>query len=1095
MLKYNLLLQYFLLFGLLIQANAQTWESLKKEYQELMNQKQRDKAFLKAKELYAWVKINEGDTSIHLPVSLKLIGNSSLKIDTALYYYNLGLLILEKQNRSTHIQAARIHYMIGQTSKNVSFKIDEYKKAVQILESVGYSDYPFSSWPFLGLSEIYLSNNELKHAENNQLKLAEVISKVKGTDNSDYANCLNVLGVIYDYLQDYKSAELYYSQSFELRKKLFPPDSPEIAECLHNLALVNYEAGMYYLSKKYFAEALNIKNVDQEGYGSTLVNYATLMVEIGEVDTAIILYYQALEIHKKILGERNYYYAGTNDLLATAYKKKGLYDLAYKHYIEAKNIRKELLEYNPLDYGNSCNNLSLLYYEMGDFIEAKNLSLESLQIIERFLGKENASYATSLNTLAIINWKLESYTEALDEYLLVLKIRENVLGKEHPYYVAVLHNLANVYSDMRNYELAEKYYSESLAGMKNIFGETHSDYLTSLISIINLHLKTGNYAKAELLLNDNKSKIELLGSYSPVYSDMLNTASILYYYEKKFAESAKYSELLFKTKSKFVMDNFLWLTGEERNIYLNQEKDILENIKNIGCSSYLNNQSYSWLAFYSDMFLKSLLLETTIELEKVVALSDLSTQNIYKMFKNLKGQYIKNLSEGNGSITFERNKKDEIDSLEKILIQRFGTMVDMRMKFEINRDRIQSNLTDMEACVSFVEYFRDKDSVRYYVAILIKRADKYPSIIELGSEAELINFSAQVELDSLYNYIWQPLEEKLKGIKTVYYSPAGLINNIPIHALYKIKDGKREYVMDKYSVHQLTSTRYLALGLKQKAEEPIGTSIALFGGVNYNALPNEKYDSTNTLSAEAAFLYKNVMSSRGVQDSTRAGASYLPASKTEIENISSTLSQSGWDVSVSKGAQASENNIKFVSGKSSSVLHIATHGFAYPDAEERRRSEMPLMLRGEKFYRVTDNPLLRCGLLFAGANHTWMGKGDSILVKTGEDGVLTALELSQLDLTNTKLAVLSACQTGKGAIEGSEGTFGLQRALKLAGVENMIVSLWDVPDGPTMDMMTLFYSELAKTKKPVSAFEKAQKAMRDNDPDNPINWAGFVFIR
>ena len=153
------------------------------------------------------------------------------------------------------------------------------------------------------------------------------------------------------------------------------------------------------------------------------------------------------------------------------------------------------------------------------------------------------------------------------------------------------------------------------------------------------------------------------------------------------------------------------------------------------------------------------------------------------------------------------------------------------------------------------------------------------------------------------------------------------------------------------------------------------------------------------------------------------------------------------------------------------------------------------MMSGNDKYKASDNPMIRSGLLFVGANMTWQGKGDSLLNKTNEDGVLTAYELSQLDLSNTKLAVLSACETGKGAIQGSEGIFGLKRALKLAGVDNMIVSLWKVPDDATMEMMTLFYTELANTKKPVSSFETAQKAMRLRYPNEPKKWAGFVFVR
>jgi len=118
-----------------------------------------------------------------------------------------------------------------------------------------------------------------------------------------------------------------------------------------------------------------------------------------------------------------------------------------------------------------------------------------------------------------------------------------------------------------------------------------------------------------------------------------------------------------------------------------------------------------------------------------------------------------------------------------------------------------------------------------------------------------------------------------------------------------------------------------------------------------------------------------------------------------------------------------------------------------------------------------------------------------MIEETGEDGILTAAEISNLDLTNTKLVVLSACETGLGKIEGSEGTFGLKRGFKLAGVEQIIVSLWSVPDKETTELMTLFYEDLAVTLNPVISFAKAQKEMRNKYPTRPDLWAGFVLVR
>jgi len=149
---------------------------------------------------------------------------------------------------------------------------------------------------------------------------------------------------------------------------------------------------------------------------------------------------------------------------------------------------------------------------------------------------------------------------------------------------------------------------------------------------------------------------------------------------------------------------------------------------------------------------------------------------------------------------------------------------------------------------------------------------------------------------------------------------------------------------------------------------------------------------------------------------------------------------------------------------------------------------------GESFQAYTQSqlPLMRTGLLFAGANNAWALSNPPA---GAEDGILTAFELSDLDLSGTELVALSACETGLGDIRGAEGVFGLQRALFMSGVKNIIVSLWDVPDLETMELMDQFYSHLAKGISPEQAFLLSQDEMKSRYKEQPSLWAGFVFIR
>ena len=136
--------------------------------------------------------------------------------------------------------------------------------------------------------------------------------------------------------------------------------------------------------------------------------------------------------------------------------------------------------------------------------------------------------------------------------------------------------------------------------------------------------------------------------------------------------------------------------------------------------------------------------------------------------------------------------------------------------------------------------------------------------------------------------------------------------------------------------------------------------------------------------------------------------------------------------------------------------------------------------------------MLRSGLILSGANHAWSGKP---LENYQEDGILTAYEIQHLDLSNTQLVVLSACETGLGEIRGSEGIFGLQRAMKLAGVQYLIMSLWQVPDKATQNLMTTFYKYwLLEELDLRTAFRTAQKDMKELY-ESPYFWAGFVLVK
>jgi len=204
------------------------------------------------------------------------------------------------------------------------------------------------------------------------------------------------------------------------------------------------------------------------------------------------------------------------------------------------------------------------------------------------------------------------------------------------------------------------------------------------------------------------------------------------------------------------------------------------------------------------------------------------------------------------------------------------------------------------------------------------------------------------------------------------------------------------------------------------------------------------------------------------------------------------LENHNFSVTTYTGINASEESFKALSGNNSpEIIHLATHGFFFPDPKKQKRKDDLLFQQlNDSPYTRADNPLMRSGLLFAGANTVWTG--DEIPGYL-EDGVLTAYEVSGLNLFNTKLVTLSACETGLGDIQGTEGVYGLQRSFKMAGVDYLIMSLWQVPDKETQEFMTLFYKNLTSGQPIAEAFRNTQKTMHKKY--EPFYWAGFVLLQ
>jgi len=336
---------------------------------------------------------------------------------------------------------------------------------------------------------------------------------------------------------------------------------------------------------------------------------------------------------------------------------------------------------------------------------------------------------------------------------------------------------------------------------------------------------------------------------------------------------------------------------------------------------------------------------------------------------------------------------------------------------------------------------------------------------------------------SLYEILWKPLEKELTGIKTIYFSPSGLLHRINLDA---IPVSETETLADKYQLIELNSTRQLVIPTEIKNSN---NDAVLYGGIQYEqvtTLQNNEPVIASRSRGELSFTYI---------DSTLRGGSwnYLAGTEREVNSIEKIMQTSSIHTTLKKGYFATEEsfkNIDAINAASPRILHVATHGYFFSDPKENSKSS-GISGQTEPVFKMSDHPMLRSGLIMAGGNAVWQGKQT---LEGREDGILTAYEISQMNLSDTELVVLSACETGLGDIQGNEGVYGLQRAFKIAGAKYLIMSLWQVPDKQTSLLMTTFYEKWLENKMTIpDAFHAAQKELRDNGLD-PYNWAGFVLV-
>jgi CHAT domain-containing protein len=713
----------------------------------------------------------------------------------------------------------------------------------------------------------------------------------------------------------------------------------------------------------------------------------------------------------------------------------------------------------------------------------------------------------SLNNLANLYGALRGYAKAEPLMRRALTIREKSLGPDHPGVALSLLNLGTLYSDQGDYAKAEPFYQRALAIREKSFGPEHPLTARSLDNLAILYGAMRDYAKAEPLFQRALAIQEKsLDPWRPDVIYSLEGLARLHMAKNEIAQAIAY-----QSRATAVVERNLKL-----NLAIGSERQKLAYLATV---SKQTDQTISLHLLYARHDPAARNLAATLILQRKGRALDAASESLNALrgrfnmedraaldkLIDARAQIARLVLDGTQRMNAERHRErvktleDQAEKFEAEISRRSEEF--LAQSLPVTLEAVRAAIPDDAALIEFASYrpFNPKAakeddafSQPRYVAYILRRWGEI-EWKELGDAKAIDEAIATLRkalrdpkrkdvknlARSVDRIVFQPLRPLLVNLTRLLISPEGALNLIPFEALV---DERGRYLVERYSISYLSSGRdLLRLQMARKSKSgPLVIADPDFGG-------RRQTEATRLLKQTKGPPDKLVREESPTAAFSRFYFPALPYTAEEGKAIGALLP----GATLLTRRQASKEALR--QSQSPAILHIATHGFFLENLNLTSTGERSprksshdasrLLKQIEKDRSRIENPLLRAGLALAGANEQ----------KVGGDGILTALEVTGLNLWGTKLMTLSACDTGVGEVRNGDGVHGLRRALALAGAETQVMSLWAVSDRWTRELMVAFYRRLRQGQGRGPALRQAQLEMfKDVKRRHPYYWASFI---
>jgi CHAT domain-containing protein/tetratricopeptide (TPR) repeat protein len=929
-------------------------------------------------------------------------------------------------------------------------------------------------------------------------------TRVHGLEHPVTSASLNNLANVHFRLGHFEEAGRLYLQCLTIQERVLGSDHASVAKTLDNLGSLHQETGQYARATEFIERALAIREKilppDHPELASALTNLGTALIRTGDFDRARGALLRGLRIQETSLGADHPDLAATLSNLGHASLRLGLFEAASESLDRALAIQERAFGRGHSETAETLVHLADIHSRRGRHATARAMAEEAVRLLEPAEGAARVVLARALGvSLAALRGegRLEPARRAGERAAAIL---EEVLGPDHPHLAETLLGLAAVATDAQDHQAAGRWLQRSRRIHETIYGPRHPEVAKSLWALARLHLLEG----------EPRSSLDIALRAEGIERDALR-AAIRHLPE---SEALSYSAL----------------QGGRQQLYLASLIALPAGGRSDG------EIRAAWDALVRS---RAVVLDEVARRHRI-ARTDSAPETVagLESYRIAGGALARLMVAGPGAEDPQRYARDlrvareTLETAERVLAARSVAFRRDLMQERVSLADVGRSLPRRTSLVAFTLYQapqpdRRRDVARY-LAFVLGPGLLGPRVVTLGDASEIDPLverwrsavahhpaptasggDAEDEYRgagaALRRAVWDPVSGAVRGAALVLLVADGALHLVNFATLPE--DDGRFLLEAGPAIHYLSSERDVT---RAPLPPPTRRSLLAVGGPEYDAPPDRPVlVSDAAVAAGAGESTPRPPGGGGIGDpgpyrgplSTCADFrslrfARLPSARHEAEEIASMWRERGGTARGLFGVDSSEGVLKRVV-PDHDVIHLATHAFfvqdgCAPAGAVPPRTSAP---RAEPATGATqtwsENPFVLTGLALAGANHR------EAVPAEGEDGILTADEITAMDLAGARWVVLSACETGVGRPRAGEGVLGLRRAFEIAGASTLVMSLWNVQDEAARRWMRELYDNRLRGLSTAEAVRQAGLAMvesqrRAGRTTHPYYWGAFV---